>query len=63
MTTSSEFTKLWNMKFEEKEHTHKVVCASTGISIIGHGEEEANKIAEYMTRKHHTKYVVEANES
>jgi len=63
MITPTEFQKLWSMKFEEKKHTHKVVCANTGISIIIHGEEEAKKIAEHMTHKHHTKFVVEVNEN
>ena len=51
--TTEKFNELW--KAEEKENTY-MVYNSDGISVIAHGETEANQLAEYMTRYHNRQF-------
>jgi hypothetical protein len=57
MISFEKFQELYNQK--NKPTTH-VVKNSDGISVIIHGETEANQIATFMTIHHHEKYTVEA---
>ena len=57
--STGEFQKLW--KATDKEYTHMVYNVSTGISVISHNKENAEKIAAYMSNYHSQKFAVKEN--